>query len=279
MPLFATVQLVCAVKHVVPREEARQIQSVNEAPAADEDEDAPVVGLTVGNLPSALGGVVSVSPSGTFDEAITQMVMNDYSQLPVMSGTRVLRGAVTWKSIARARHANHNPPFSRAIIKARDVGYDQDLIDILPVLAESDFVLVRDQTNAIAGIVTASDVAAAYGAMATPFFLIGEFDQRLRQILASSFELPRVAGLCDPDGERGIQTFDDLSIGDYQRVLQNKDAWDVLGWSLDRKIFNKRLDELREIRNDLMHFNPDPLPDDAVQKIRHMINVLREYGA
>jgi type I restriction enzyme M protein len=279
VPLHATVQLVCAVQHVAHQDKARQIQSVSELPAADEGEDAPVVGLTVGNLPSALGGVVSVSSNATFDEAITQMVMNDYSQLPVMSGSRDLRGAVTWKSIARARHASHNPPFSRAVIPARDVRYDQDLIDILPVLAEADFVLVRNQANAISGIVTASDVAAAYGAMATPFFLIGEFDQRLRQVLASSFELPRVVGLCDPDGERRIQTFDDLSIGDYQRVLQNKDAWDALGWSLDRKIFNKRLDELREIRNDLMHFNPDPLPGDAVLKIRHMINVLREYGA
>ena len=45
-----------------------------------------------------------------------------------------------------------------------------------------------------------------------------------------------------------------------------------------QKVFVKRVDELREIRNDLMHFNPDPLPEDAVQKIRHMITLLREYG-
>jgi hypothetical protein len=70
-----------------------------------------------------------------------------------------------------------------------------------------------------------------------------------------------------------------MSIGDYQRVLQNKDAWERLGWPLDRKVLTSRLGEIREIRNDLMHFNPDPLPEDAVQKIRHMINLLREYGA
>ncbi|WUD72201.1 N-6 DNA methylase [Streptomyces sp. NBC_00510] len=278
VPLSARVRLLGAVQHADTAKDSRRIQSVNEAPAAVEGEDAPMVGLTVGNLPSALGGVVFVSPSATFDEAITHMVINDYSQLPVLSGARNVRGAVTWKSIARARHANHDPSFSHAIIRPREVLYNQDLVDILPVLAESEFVLVRDQTNAIAGIVTASDVAAAYGTMATPFFLVGEFDQRLRQVLVASFELPEVKGLCDPEGDRGIETFDDLSIGDYQRVLQNKDAWEKLGWSLDRKIFMERLDQIREIRNDLMHFNPDPLPDDAVQKIRHMINVLRQYG-
>ncbi|MEU0107596.1 N-6 DNA methylase [Streptomyces sp. NPDC006251] len=271
-----TVQRNRATRHTETTEGPRQIQSGNE-PARDEDEDAPVVGLTVGDLPSARGGVVYVSPSATFDEALTRMVINDYSQLPVLSG-RKLSGAVTWKSIARARHANHNPPFSRAIVQAREVSYSQDLIDILPMLAEFEFVLVRSQSNEIAGIVTASDVAAAYGAMATPFFLIGELDQRLRRVLASSVEFPEVQGLCDPEGNRSIEGFDDLSIGDYQRVLENKEAWERVGWSLDRKIFIERLDEIRQIRNDLMHFNPEPLPENSTHKIRHMINVLREYG-
>jgi hypothetical protein len=103
------------------------------------------------------------------------------------------------------------------------------------MLAEFEFVLVRNQNNEIAGIVTASDVAVAYGAMATPFFLIGELDKRLRQVLASSIEFSEVQGLCDPEGNRSIMGFNDLSIGDYQRVLENKEAWERVGWSLDRK--------------------------------------------
>ncbi|MEU6557805.1 N-6 DNA methylase [Streptomyces sp. NPDC046915] len=265
-----------ATRHAESAEGTRQNPSTNK-PSRDEDEDAPVVGLTVGDLPSALASVVSVPPSSTFDEAITRMVINDYSQLPVLSG-RNLRGAVTWQSIARARHASNNPPFSRAIVQAREVSYKQDLIDILPMLAEFEFVLVRNQNNEIAGIVTASDVAAAYGAMATPFFLIGELDKRLRQVLASSIEFSEVQGLCDPEGNRSIMGFNDLSIGDYQRVLENKEAWERVGWSLDRKIFVERLDQIRQIRNDLMHFNPEPLPHNSTHKIRHMINVLREYG-
>ncbi|MGW0489785.1 N-6 DNA methylase [Streptomyces olivaceus] len=276
VPAFTTVQLISAVQHTEATEKSHHTLSVDESPTADTDEDAPVSGPTVGMLPSALGGVTSVSPHATFDEAITQMMLNDYSQLPVLSG-RTLHGAVTWKSIARARHANQKAPFSRAIIPARDVLYNQDLIDILPALTESEFVLVRDQTNAIAGIVTASDVASVYGAMATPFLLIGEFDRRLRRILSSSIELREIQALCDPEGDRSIKAFDDLSIGDYQRTLENKDAWEKLGWPLERKVFIARLDQIRGIRNDLMHFNPDPLPDDAVQKIRHMIAVLREY--
>ncbi|NUK32314.1 CBS domain-containing protein [Streptomyces lunaelactis] len=276
--LDATVQLIGVAQDIEIQDGSQQtVSPVSEAPGGGDD-DAPEVGLTVGNLPSALGGISSVSPSATFEEAITLMAINDFSQLPVLAGPRSLRGVVTWKSIARARHANSDAAFAQAIVPAQEVSFDHDLIDILPVLADCDFVLVRDQTNCVAGIVTASDVAGAYGSLATPFFLVGEFDQRLRGIIANRFALAETTDLCDPEGSRGITSFDDMSIGDYLQVLRNKAAWQKLGWPLDRKIFTGRLDEIREIRNDLMHFNPDPLPEDAVQNIRHMINLLREYG-
>ncbi|MCX5328133.1 CBS domain-containing protein [Streptomyces sp. NBC_00140] len=276
--LDAHVSLVSALANVDGDQKPEKSPPAVSPAVSHDDEDVSVVGLTVGNLPSAFTGVVAVSPSATFEEAITEMAINGYSQLPVLAGIRNLRGAVTWESIARTRHADQDAPFSKAIVRARDVSYDQHLIDVLPLLADFEFVLVRDQTNTISGIITANDVATAYGSMATPFFLIGEFDQRLRRILSDTFEVEYASTLCAPDGDREIASFDDLSIGDYQRILQNKEAWEYLGWPLDRKVFTKRIDELREIRNDLMHFNPDPIPDDAVQKIRHMIALLREYG-
>ncbi|MFD4973664.1 hypothetical protein [Streptomyces sp. NPDC058424] len=43
-------------------------------------------GLTVGTLPSALAGVVSVRATATFEEVITLMVLHDFSQQPVLAG-------------------------------------------------------------------------------------------------------------------------------------------------------------------------------------------------
>ncbi|GLW56771.1 hypothetical protein [Kitasatospora phosalacinea] len=152
-----------------------------------------------------------------------------------MISGRSLRGAVPWKSIARTRHADPDAPFSGAIAPAYDVAYDRSLVDILRALAEHDFVVVRDQTRRIAGIVTASDVAAEYGAVAGPFFLIGELDQRLRSVITRNFDLADIRHHCDPDGRRGIRSFDDLSIGDHQRLLQSNELWDRLGRPLNRK--------------------------------------------
>jgi CBS domain-containing protein len=61
-------------------------------------------GVTLGNFEAAGRHVVSVTPGVSLDQAITLMLLNDFSQVPVMSGARTVRGAVTWQSIATAMH-------------------------------------------------------------------------------------------------------------------------------------------------------------------------------
>ncbi|MDH6227833.1 CBS domain-containing protein [Streptomyces sp. MJP52] len=279
VPLATTVQLVRETLEKDLEEALDEPLALHLKTVPPADEVAPETGLTIGTLPSALGhGVVSVKPTATFEEAITLMTLHDFSQLPVLTGPYNLRGAVSWKSIARARHADPEASFSQAVMDAREVRYDHDLIDVLPILAESDFVLVRDQHNKIAGIVTAADVAQAYGDLASHFLLIGEMDRRLRQIIAGTFTFEEVSALCDPNTER-LASFGDMTVGDYQRVLENPACWEQLGWPLDRKVFAAWLGEVRKIRNNVMHFNSsDPLPKADVDKIRNLNRLLRDYG-
>jgi hypothetical protein len=97
-------------------------------------------------------------------------------------------------------------------------------------------------------------------------------------VISKNFTIEQVTSLGGPESARKIESFDDLSMGDYQRILGNQNLWNKLGWPLERDVFVRRLNELREIRNDVMHFNPDPLPSDAVTKLRNVIRVLHEYG-
>jgi superfamily II DNA or RNA helicase len=237
----------------------------------------PERGLVVGNLPSASRSVESVKPTATIEQAITTMLLYDYSQLAVMSGQRNLSGAVTWKSIAKARHQRQDAPLSAAVIPALEVSYAEDLIDALPKITSHDFVFVRGPHNTISGIVTASDVVQTYGVMTSPFFIIGEIDQLLRWILEDAIDIERVQVLCDADGTRQIDGFSRLTMGDYQRVLENPEAWATLGWPLDRKVFSQWLRRICEMRNNIMHFNGDPLPDDVVTMLKNFLALLREY--
>ncbi|MFC9605053.1 CBS domain-containing protein [Streptomyces niveus] len=246
---------------------------------AEDDESEPIQGQTVGNLPSALRSVESVSSSASFEEAFTKMRLNGYSQLPVLNGPRNLQGAVTWESIALARYTDTDASFSRAIVKAHAVSYADHLIDVLPFLEQFGFLLVKDQTNRIAGIITVADVAAEYGATARPFLLIGVLDRQLRRVISEGLDLAEVIALCDPEGIRRLTSFKQLSYGDYQQVLSSQRQWDRLGWPLDRKAFTDRLNALREVRNELMHFNDkDKVGDAAIPMLRNMIELLREYG-
>ena len=254
-------------------------ESDDDAPefAIEGDDERPDTGLTVGNLPSALQGVESVSPQSTFEEAITKMLLNDYSQLAVLAGLSNLRGAISWKSIAQARHLNHDASLADAIVPAEPVRYDTELIDVLQRLYEDDFVFVRGPQGRISGIVTAADVVLAYGDMSMPFLLVGQIDVLLRRLITRTVPIDLVIAACDPDGSRGITGFDDLTVGDYQRTLESGEVWARLRWPIDRSIFIKRLDEIRRYRNDIMHFDPDPLSQRAVVALRNFSAFLKDY--
>jgi hypothetical protein len=277
-PSFRKVTLDSTVRLVVPSagsDEPSAMPAVAEPAVVDEDTDDDPVGLTVGNLQSALGGLCSVAPNATFDEALTKMLLNDFSQLAVLNGPRNLRGAVTWRSIAHARHADPQAGFSAAI--EPDTGvvrYDKELIDILPELQRTGYVFVRDQENVVAGIVTTADVVQQYGQMAMPFFQIGEVDRGLRRVISRNLSLDQVAGLCN----RQVRSFDGLTMHEYQRIIGDPEIWATLGWPLDRQVFIERLNEIRKIRNDVMHFKPDPPPEGTIDKLRKLIALLRQYG-
>jgi CBS domain-containing protein len=276
-PNFRKVTIDATVRLITAEQEAEI--SVSRLSTFEHDAFEVGMGLTVGNLPSALSGVAAVQPTDALVVAITRMRLNGYSQLAVLAGRRTLRGAVTWESIANARNGNPDATLADAIVRPADARYDQELIEILPLLEASGFVFVRNQNNEVAGIVTTADVVGLYRELATPFLLIGELDQVLRQLITHVFTLEDVRRLCDRGGVRSIQSFDDLDMGDYQRVLENPDCWQQLGWPLDRASFIERLSELREIRNDVMHFNPDPLPPLTVEKLRKILKVIRDYGS
>ena len=55
--------------------------------------------LRVGILKAAHNSPVSVTPNDDLKKAITHMMSNDFSQIPVMEGQRKVKGMLTWESI------------------------------------------------------------------------------------------------------------------------------------------------------------------------------------
>jgi hypothetical protein len=140
---------------------------------------------------------------------------------------------------------------------------------------QSQYVLVRDQGR-ITGIVTASDLSLQFQQLAEPFLLLREIENRIRLIIGDAFSPAELSGIPDPeDSGRAVSSIYDLTFGQYIRLLQNPDNWMKTNLSIDRAAFCDQLDSIRKIRNDVMHFNPDPMKAEDLQLLRDFLNFLQ----
>jgi hypothetical protein len=119
--------------------------------------------------------------------------------------------------------------------------------------------------------------------LAEPFLLIGEIENQVRKLIHGKFsaeELQDARKENDPD--RVIDGVAGLTFGDYVHLVENEDWWTKLMLKIDRAEFVKRLDHVRKIRNDVMHFDPDGLSDDDITSLRDFsifLRTLRKVGA
>lgn len=80
----------------------------------------------------------------------------------------------------------------------------------------------------------------------------------------------------DPvDSGRPVESVSDLTFGEYKRLLEEPARWCALKLELDRSIFIQLLDKVRETRNDVMHFDPDGIEDEALVVLREFAKFLR----
>ena len=232
--------------------------------------------LRVSGLASASCGVVSVNRDDSLARAQSLMLQGDYSQLPVLAGQRELQGAISWESIAQARMNRPEIGLRDCIVPADVVGLNDDLLTHIPRITGNGYVFVRNTDKMIGGVITTADLSAEFLALAGPFLLIGEVERRLRHIAGNVFDLDQLQAVRDPgDAARVVRGVDDLTVGEYVRLFESKDRWEQLAWEVDRKVFVESLTALRDLRNEIMHFSPDPIESELLIKVRNLSNWLK----
>jgi CBS domain-containing protein len=238
----------------------------------------------IGRLDAANKVPISVKPDATLQQAVTIMLTNDFSQLPVMTGPRELKGIISWKTIG-SRLALKRPCTNvrDAMEPAQVVSVDESLFDAITRIASHDYVLVQANDKTYTGIVTASDFNFQFQALAEPFLLVGEIENGLRRILHQKFNLKELEEAKAPgDDGRKIESPNDLTLGEYVRLIEHEKPWKKIKIEIDRVVFLQRLNRVREVRNDVMHFDPDGLsPDDLVflREFAQFLKRLRDVGA
>jgi len=227
----------------------------------------------ISKLAAANRTPVSVSPDAGIQEAVTVMLTNDFSQLPVMTSEREVKGMISWTSIGTRLALAKKGVFAKDLMDAhQEIRSDASMFQAIPIIVQHQYVLIRGADNRITGIVTASDLSLQFQQLAEPFLLLGEIENHIRRILASKFTPAELSEARDPsDTDRVVNEAADLTFGEYIRLIENPDRWAKLGLPIDRRTIIKQIDRIREIRNDVMHFDPDPMPPDDLSCLRDLV--------
>lgn len=263
------------------REES-QGQSDDESQKSDQSSSRGLgPALCIGMLPAANRPteVVTVTRDATVSHAITLMMSHRYSQLPIAQKGRPNGRMISWRSIGRASTKGHTCKYVRDCDEGiRTIDQDAPLLEAVDKIAVDEVVLVVGRDGNIAGMVTTSDLSRKYHELAEPFLLLQEIEDRIRSLIDDNFSIQEIESARRPDDDkREIEGASDLTFGEYVRLLESKNNWKRLQLRIDRKLFVKLLDEVREIRNDVMHFNPDSTENlDKVRMLRGLLEQLAD---
>jgi CBS domain-containing protein len=225
-------------------------------------------------LPTA--ALVTVSRDEEAQVAITKMMLHDFSQLPVMQGDSKVSGMVSWRSIGQRRSLGCDAKYVRDCLETHfEVKAEDSIFDAIRVIQERDCVLVRSKENKIAGILTATDISVSFEQLSRPFLLLSYVENHLRALIAPRFTVDELQSAKDPmDTERKIIDVSAMTFGEYVRLLENPTNWSKLGINLERSLFVNQLNEVREIRNDVMHFNPEGIEEKDMLALRRFSSFL-----
>ncbi|MFE6027763.1 CBS domain-containing protein [Streptomyces niveus] len=254
----------------------------------DEDEDGdeqqasrtvPVV-VTVGRLPSARSRLKSVRLSDPLNLAIEIMSEHSFDQLPVLDDDGHLRGSITWREIGATNRPTNALVKDAAVLKVRSVRTDDPLVDCLVNVADHGCVFVVNPDGTLSGIVTGHDLAHRFEQELRPYALLEELERRLRRALILALrrikETTGEYGLPgDPTKIQKLAT-KGMNFSDYVQLLKRSDVWEATGWQFPQVRFTERLDRVRTIRNETMHFHE--MDDDrasAVEEIRVALQMLK----
>ena len=231
----------------------------------------------ISRLAAATRKPLSVYPETKLEEAVTHMLTNDFFQLPVMTSGRDVKGVITWTSIGSRLAVGKNCSVARELMEQhQEIRSDALFISAIGIIAEHQHVLVRGHDQKITGIVTASDLSLQFQQLAEPFLLLGEIENHVRRVISQRFTPAELESAKDPtDTKRVVTSVADLTYGEYIRLLENPERWDKLHITVDRKTCMEKFESVRRIRNDVMHFDPDGIPEKDLMTLREFARFLQ----
>jgi predicted transcriptional regulator len=223
----------------------------------------------------------AVRTNDPYSKVVTLLMMENLSHVPVLQSPRKAEGMVTWKAVGTALHSGR-------IIKTvadcmepnpRVVRLDTPLLKAIEEVLKYGAILVEGDDKSIKGIFTSDDVAKQFIASAQPFLILEEIENRLRKLIRKlKLTESELKGFVDPTDVKRLERVckvEDLTFGEYARIIQSEVVWTRFSIPLERNLFCGRLDQIRDIRNSVMHFDPDGITLEERQTLMGFRDLLQ----
>ena len=140
-------------------------------------------------LPSANKPPITITRDAKLSDAITLMMMHNYSQLPVLGNPKNVAGFITWETIGygitNGKTSNDVKDYLNN--KSNILEHDTPLLEAIKTVIDKEFVVVQKKDKSIAGIVTIADISTQFLTLTEPFLLLEQIENLIRQLLDEKF--------------------------------------------------------------------------------------------
>ena len=226
--------------------------------------------------------VVKVSPGETVAEALRRMKKGKFSQLPVVEGDEVL-GVFSYRSLTEGllRLKKHKGdiamlPVEEFIEKSHFARVTDEFITVFEHLDRDNAVLVGEPDR-LQGIVTVMDVLRYLYGVASPFVLVAEIELALRALISLSVQGDLLVSCVKAslsskyEGEKIPNTLIEMEFNDYIQLVGHGDNWKYFApiFGGMRETVRAKLEEIRDLRNDVFHFKRELTWDDHEKLAQH----------
>ena len=232
--------------------------------------------------------VLTVKKDTKVRDALSLMVKNDFSQLPIIDESGELTGIITEQSIISTYFHTAGTVsilelgVDNCQAKAYTLAEDRDVFEALDMLKNAYAIIIVNEKKPI-GILTAYDTTHFFRDLSEGLILVEDIEVTLRQYIESVFvtENSMQAALLQafrPDRQdptRPAKEYDELSFGDHLQLITTEHNWEKFAPYLEPKdMFLQLMNQVGQIRNQLAHFRGriEPLQYDALTRSRDWLS-------
>lgn len=215
------------------------------------------------------------------EEATTLMQLHGYSQLPVSSNGNLqvnsIVGYISWKTIAIKNIHGQGGDIVKDYLEKdiRILPSETPILKALEDIHKHGFILVSNNQNQICGMITTTQMSSTYKTLTDKFLLIEQIERQVRAILNGKFTLDEINNIIkEEQGVQEVNSIDELTFGQYLRIIERNENWEKLNLKYDKKIIIKELTAVKDLRNDIMHFDPTDITPEQVNELSDVSDFL-----